>query len=219
MRSIIYLLCFSALGCGSQLSDIKAIRDGKIVLGLHRVDLEDIADAHELLVCAADQGDYTATWIKENCYPAFTSKGNKRVIFTSASKINFPRKAGQRDRILVTTTPFVITGLSFLTSIHRRNGLPETVQQAKKFYRKPLFLTSVIGVIALGTLATSLVCDRCILGTGKRETARYIDDIFAFDTDFIAARPVRDISLILKTLAKELEVIVSRDAKRLMQGD
>lgn len=220
MKSFVYALFFSALSCGSPLSDVTAIRDGKIVIGLHRVAIDDIADAHELLVCAVDHEEYNAAWIEEKCYPAFTSKGNKRVIFTSASKLDFPSNAGQRDKIFVTTTPFVVTGLAFLTSIHKKRGAPDGLaQQVKKFYRKPGFLTAVIGIIAVGTLATSLVCDHCILGAGKRETARYFYDIFAPDTDFIAAQPVRDVSLILNTLAKELELVISRDARRLMQGD
>ena len=204
-----------ALACGTTPpAKDKAIYDQHVILGLRIAEVKTNTTAHELVICPLSD-EYTKEYLTHNCQPALSSRSGKRVVFTQQPE--FASHTGQRERILVVATPVITGVLAWLAAIRRYYNLTEAEQQTMRQWLKPRTVATTFGLLALGTLAFTMVFEQHTAGADKRAAARHFADIFTTDKDFKAATETHNIKKILLALAQELELKTTPAALRMLK--
>lgn len=213
IKSLVISMLVMACGTAPSAED-KAIYDQHVILGLRVAEVKANTTAHELVLCPTSN-EYTEEYLNNNCQLALSSRSGKRVVFTQQPE--FASQAGQRERVLVVATPVITGVLAWLAALRRYYNLTEAEQQTMRQWLKPRTVATTFGLLALGTLAFTMVFEPHTAGAAKRATARHFAEIFTTDKDFQAATEVRNVKKILLALAQELELQATPAALRMLQ--
>lgn len=207
-------LCLLLGGCGlSPLTETRAVRDQKHLLYLRSVELPEVNDPRELVICK---------WAKDNepsdCQAAFVSKSNKRIIFSSDSRPYLDQNHGQREQWLTVGAPAALGFLVYLYSKRRmQTRLIKNLKKLDGVVGKLPKQVAVVGVLTtVGALFWAVLFEGRSWGADKRALARNFYAIFDRETDPSAANEVRDLAPLIKALANELDLVITRPVKELI---
>ena len=206
-------LCLLLGGCAVSNSETRAVRDQKHLLYLRAVELPEVADPRELVICE---------WARDNepsnCQAAFVSKTNKRIIFSSDSRPYIDQNHGQREQWLTVGGPATLSFLVYLYSKRRMQArIIENINKIDGVVGKLPSRVAVVGALTtVSALFWAVLFEGRSWGADKRALARNFYAIFDRETDPSAANEVRDLAPLIKALASELDLVIARPVKELI---
>lgn len=196
------------------LAETRAVRDQKHLLYLRSIELPEVDDPRELVICK---------WVRDgqpsDCLAVFTSKSNKRIIFASNSKPYLDQGLGQREQWLTVGIPVAVSSLVYLYSNKRAQKKFVDLEKLDKVASKlPKRVAIAGGLATVGALFWAVIFEGRAWGAGKRALARHFYAVFDRETDPSAAREVRDLAPLIEALASEFDFVITRPAKELLKN-
>lgn len=201
-------------GCSlPPLAETRAVRDNQYLLYLRAVELPEVDDPRELVICK---------WVKDgqpsDCQAVFTSKSNKRIIFASNSKPYIDQSLGQREQWFTVAIPVATSSLVYLYSKKRAQKKLADIEKLSEVVSKlPKRVQIVGGLTVVSALFWVTLFEGRAWGAGKRALVRNFHAIFDRETDPSAASEVRDLAPLIEALASELDLVITRPAKVLLK--
>lgn len=211
------LLFFSVLLGACSLppsAETRAVRDDQHLLYLRAVELPEVDDPRELVICK---------WVRNgqpsNCQAVFASKSNKRIIFASNSKPYIDQGLGRREQWFTVGIPLVTSSLVYLYSKKRaQKKLADDIEKLSDVVSKlPNRVMIVGGLTVVGALFWVTLFEGRAWGAGKRALVRNFHAVFDRETDPSAASEVRDLAPLIEALASELDLVITRPVKELLK--
>lgn len=206
-------LCLLLGACAVPTSETRAVRDQKHLLYLRTVELPEVSDPRELVICKWAGGDEPS-----DCQAVFVSRSNKRIIFSSDSRPYINQNHGQREQWLTVGAPAMFGSLVYFYSKRRMQArIIENLGKIDGVVGKLPRKVATIGVLTtVGALFWAVLFEGRSWGAGKRALARNFYAIFDRETDPSGANEVRDLAPLIKALANELDLVISRPVKELI---
>ena len=206
-------LCLALSACAVSHSETQAVRDHKHLLYLRSVELPEVDDPRELVICK---------WARDaepsDCLAVFVSKSNKRIIFASNSKPYVDQGHGQREQWLTVGIPAALSSVVYLYSRWRVQARNVPLKELGKATSKlPKIVAVIGGLTTVSALFWAVLFEDRSWGADKRALVRNFHAIFDRETDPSAANEVRDLAPLIKALASELDVVITRPAKELIE--